>query len=830
MFTGTLPDYNFFRGNVYTATGGESTIPVQINPENIVIRNGVVLSPQANYVRDPLTSMIDLIDPATAVAGDMFYVLNLSTFHVSDSYTKTEMDSRLIPCGAIMAFAYGTPDPGWLECSGSLQDQATYPTLFGKIGHAFRKVRTEIDCYLPLNGNGLDLASYRDKSIFAGTGTSYVSATGAFGATQMFQGSTTGGMRIKLGSSFSRSAFTIEGYWKAGTGTGTLRHIFSLGDTWGSLSGFNLSVFTDNKIYCYLNSTNGLGSSTVTLSDQNLHHIAVSYDGTTYKVFLDGELVISVAGGLISSTFNGELALNWQYGYTTSNYKQASQYSNWLVTSGLAKYTTAFTPSATAPDIYEVIPTGKFRLPDLRGESLRGWDHGRGIDSFALRPIGSWQEDSFQGHYHEVLGSANVVSYTSTGTVTTNTAGSTVMASVAGSPISDGQHGGPRVDSETRPRNVAVMFCIKAADLVSDPAVITASAIDARTTILENNRSSYTFRNKIINGKMEIAQRGTSFAAVGANTYTLDRWKTGNSVSSAVLAISQQVDAPSGSEFVNSLRVAVTTADTSIAVGDNVLISQIIEGFNVRDLIGKTFTVSFWVRSSKTGTHCTSLSNSGLDRSYVAEYTINSANTWEYKSFTVIGGIPSSGTWDFNNGNGLSLRFSLAAGTTFQVAPGVWQTGNFIATSNQVNCLDTVGNIFAITGVQLEAGSTPTNFEHRSMAVELSICQRYYEKSYPMSVVPGTNVGVDTTGWPGMTVWGSGVSTASQYGTTHFRSTKRVTPTIVTYCGTGVSAKLSSSAGQVAGTVGVNGENGFWASSVTAATWNACHWTADAEL
>jgi hypothetical protein len=269
-------------------------------------------------------------------------------------------------------------------------------------------------------------------------------------------------------------------------------------------------------------------------------------------------------------------------------------------------------------------------------------------------------------------------------------------------------------------------------------------------------------RNKIINGKMEIAQRGTSFAA--ASGYTLDRWQIDAS-SSAVLTASQQNDVPSSNEFQNSLRTAVTTADSSIAAGEFARFQYKLEGYNVREFIGKTFTLSFWVRSSKTGIHCVGMRNSGADRSYVGEYTINAANTWEQKSITVTGGFPSTGTWDWTNGVGIGLNFMLACGSTFQTTAGAWQTGNFLGSANQVNCLDTIGNIFAITGVQLEVGSVATPFEHRPFGAELALCQRYYETG---SV--GDPVGVSY-----------GLAAGSNYKVkdVSFAETKRATPTIV---------------------------------------------------
>lgn len=251
--------------------------------------------------------------------------------------------------------------------------------------------------------------------------------------------------------------------------------------------------------------------------------------------------------------------------------------------------------------------------------------------------------------------------------------------------------------------------------------------------------TSLGLRNRIINGKMEIQQRGAS-ASIGPNAaaYLLDRWQT-SIVGAAVANVSASTDVPaSAPEFQVSHRLTVTTADASIAAGDYGFIDQSIEGFNIRDLIGRTFTLGFWVRSSKTGVHCVALRNSTPDRSYVAEYTINAANTWEVKTITVSGGLPVAGTWNYTNGRGLQVVFAGAVGSTFQTTANAWNTGNFLATANQVNCLDTVGNIFAITGVQLEPGAVATPFEHRPLGFELALCQRYYEPN-PVYLVGRTN-------------------------------------------------------------------------------------------
>lgn len=246
----------------------------------------------------------------------------------------------------------------------------------------------------------------------------------------------------------------------------------------------------------------------------------------------------------------------------------------------------------------------------------------------------------------------------------------------------------------------------------------------------------HNFRNKIINGKMGVAQRGTSFPTPTPGVPNIDRWSL-EKTSAGVVSIDQSTDVPPSNEFQFSLRATVTTADNTVDTGDVVLFRQRLEGYDIRDLVGRTFTFSFWVRSSKTGIHCVAFKNQPTpDRSFVAEYTINAANTWEKKAITVAGGLTSAGTWNYTNGIGLQVDFALMSGSTFQTTAGAWQTGNLQCTSAQVNVMDTVGNIFAITGVQLEPGGVATPFEHRLIGTEVSLCQRYFQKSFPLATAP----------------------------------------------------------------------------------------------
>ena len=234
------------------------------------------------------------------------------------------------------------------------------------------------------------------------------------------------------------------------------------------------------------------------------------------------------------------------------------------------------------------------------------------------------------------------------------------------------------------------------------------------------------YRNKIINGKMDISQRGPSFTNP-LGIFTLDRWVYSPSNSGAVSLTQDSTTVPSN-EFQNNLSVTVTLADTSVAAGDYAAILQPIEGFLIRDLVGKTFTLSFWVYSNKTGVYGVSFRNADGTRSWVQAYTISSANVWEQKTITVIGGLTSTGSWNYSNALGLLLTFSLMTGTTFQtLSLGSWQTSNLVAPTTQVNFMDAVNNNFRITGVQLEIGDYRTSFEHRPYGIEFRMCQRYYQ-------------------------------------------------------------------------------------------------------
>jgi hypothetical protein len=232
-------------------------------------------------------------------------------------------------------------------------------------------------------------------------------------------------------------------------------------------------------------------------------------------------------------------------------------------------------------------------------------------------------------------------------------------------------------------------------------------------------------RNRIINGAMMIDQRATTVTA--GSTYTVDRWQVDQLTTSGAVSFAQSSTAPNG--FTKSLKITVTSTDASVASTDLIDFRHWIEGYNVADFglgtaAASTFTLSFWVNSSLTGTYGVSVRNSDATRVYVATYTINSANTWEQKTITIPG--DTTGTWLTDNGRGLGISFTVMTGSNFQGTAGVWGTTNNRSTSSQVNLLANAGATFYLTGVQLEKGSAATAFEYRQFGQELASCQRYY--------------------------------------------------------------------------------------------------------
>jgi len=262
-------------------------------------------------------------------------------------------------------------------------------------------------------------------------------------------------------------------------------------------------------------------------------------------------------------------------------------------------------------------------------------------------------------------------------------------------------------------------------------------AIDKITSAgLTTSTNQPNFRNIIINGDMSIAQRGTSFTS--ASGYTLDRY-TWTDDSTSVFTITQSTDVPTGQGFASSMKFDCTTANGSLGSSDQIRQVQQIEGQNLQYLkygtsSAESLTCSFWVKSNKTGIYCVTLSQP--DDSYAAntlEYTISSADTWEKKTVTFSG--DTGGVINNDNGAGLWLMFAFGAGSGRHMTANQWNSSYGLSTSNQVNLADSTSNELYLTGVQLEAGTSASDFEFLPYDVNLNRCLRYYYKHSPTGAI-----------------------------------------------------------------------------------------------
>lgn len=257
------------------------------------------------------------------------------------------------------------------------------------------------------------------------------------------------------------------------------------------------------------------------------------------------------------------------------------------------------------------------------------------------------------------------------------------------------------------------------------------------------------YRNVLHNGAMAVWQRGegpftptNGVAACFADRWTVTRLGSGN------FNIRMDTDAPSGQQLFESLTLQATGSH-SLAAGDAVAISQGIEGYDARRLLGKTFTLSFWVKAARTGTYGVSFRSPTASKVYVLPYTISTANAWQKVVLTVPGGIPSDSTFNvWDNRKGVEVMWGVNAGSNFKTASsGSWVSGNFVGTTSQVQGLISSGDTFKLTGVQLELGAVATEFEQMSSSTELARCQRY------LAIASGAAGAAWPTGGQGAQAW-----------------------------------------------------------------------------
>ena len=269
---------------------------------------------------------------------------------------------------------------------------------------------------------------------------------------------------------------------------------------------------------------------------------------------------------------------------------------------------------------------------------------------------------------------------------------------------------------------------------ISDGIVTTDKLADNSVTTAKTSFQDIPIKNIIINGDMSISQRSTSVASITSSGYrTLDRFNFDLS-SLGTWTMSQDTDVPSGQGFAKSLKLDCTTADASPSASDYLVISQYFEGQNLQYLkkgtsSAESLTLSFWVKSAKTGTFICNLQDTDNTRSISKSYTVNTANTWEKKTITFAG--DTTGTFDNDNAKSLELHFWLGAGSNFTSGTLAtdWETTTSANRAvGQVNLADSTSNEWYITGVQLEAGTTASDFETLPTDINLIRCERYYQK------------------------------------------------------------------------------------------------------
>jgi len=279
--------------------------------------------------------------------------------------------------------------------------------------------------------------------------------------------------------------------------------------------------------------------------------------------------------------------------------------------------------------------------------------------------------------------------------------------------------------------------------------------------------SNMAGRNRIINGDMRIDQRNAGASVNGTSgVFTLDRWKVQNNSGAARFTVQQNagsVTPPAG--FSKYLGVTSTGA-YSVASGDVISIVQVIEGNNISDFSwgtagASTATLSFKVRSSLTGTFGGSIKAAG-STSYPFTFTISAANTWEDKTVAV--SAPTSGTFATDNSAGVEIYWSMGTGASFNGTAGAWAAADYRSVTGATSVVGTSGATFYITGVQLEAGSVATPFEHRMYGTELQLCQRYYQRT--------TQNGSSSTAF----VSGTTYNSTTAFGVYYFKTTMRAAP------------------------------------------------------
>lgn len=380
-----------------------------------------------------------------------------------------------------------------------------------------------------------------------------------------------------------------------------------------------------------------------------------------------------------------------------------------------------------------------------------------------------------------------------------------------------------------------------------DSGVLTTSLSSVATSVLGNNNQALPdsiarVNNVIINGQLDIWQEQVSFNVSGASTtvYIADTFMctSNNSGSFKVTRGERSANASNvptlaqcGVLLNHSIVVSVSAADAAVAAGDYLTISTAIQGSNYRQIAHKPNVVSFWANTNRTGTYCMSYRNAAGDRSYVKEFVISAANTWEQKTF-LIPEAPTTGTWDYSIGVGVEVGIALAAGTTYQTTvDGAWTSMNALATSNQSNFMASAGHTIKFADFRLYEGTQILPVKFRTQHEELRLCQRYYCKSYNYTATVGTVNGTYGFGFN----YGNSVAAGVIVGRINFPVQMKDVPTMLFYSsnsGNGTNLAYDGSGTDYTVGASVTDQNGFLPSNQSVASQLGMffHWVATSRV
>jgi hypothetical protein len=624
---------------------------------------------------------------------------------------------------------------------------------WGKIG-----LGTHVSGTLPVGNGGTGATTL--------TGYVYGNGTGAFTASTTIPNAATTATNLNTASAIvardgsgNFSAGTITAALNGNASTATTAANVNNGTLTLAVSGTGLSgsaTFTANQ--------SGNSTFTVASNATNLNTVSTIVARDASGNFSAGTVTAALSGNATTATtlqtarniggvsFNGSADINLPGVNTAGNQNTSGNAANVTGTVAVANGGTGATSAAAARtnlgattlggNLFTLANVAAIAFPRFNADNTVS-----SLDAASFRTAIGAGTSSTTGTVTSVSGTGTVSGLSLSGTVTTS-GNLTLGGTLAVLPSNfASQTANTFLAAPNGAAGVPTFRAVVAADIPTLNQSTTGNAATATTatnvsggtasvtTLTVNSNpisavNSLGFRNRLINGDMRIDQRNGGAAVSASSSYAVDRFislERNGYTTLAVTAQQQTSDVPAN--FSYAVRLTVGTGQAVSSNGNLNALDQRIEGFNFADLgfgtaNARPFTMSFWVKSSIAGTYPVSFFNANVNRAYLASYTINSANTWEYKTFTVPG--DTSGTWNTGNGIGLGFQMAVSAGSNNFGTTGSWGVTYKAGVSGMPDLGATTGATWQITGVQLEAGSVATPFERRDIGRELIMCQRYY--------------------------------------------------------------------------------------------------------